>query len=69
MRIYLTRRQCELVVSQLVRPSGRLSPAERDEIGEVVDRIKAVCSRQSEDDKSSWSGSLSRESLAKESAT
>ena len=66
MRIYLTRRQCELVVSQLVRPAGRLNKNEREELGEVIDRIKKVCAEQAPRDNTSWSGALSRDFLSEE---
>lgn len=66
MRIYLTRRQCELVISQLVKPAGRLNKAERAEVDEVVDRIKRVCAKQAPSDNTGWSGSLSREFLCEE---
>ena len=64
MRIYLTRRECELLLQQLSY-SG-LSTHEKLELLRVEVRVKNVCAKQMASDRTTLNGLLALENLTKE---
>lgn len=64
MRLYLTRRECELILQQLSYEG--LDTHEKLELLKVEVRVKDVCAKQSARDKSMLNGVLALENLAKE---
>lgn len=65
MRLYLTRRECELLMQQLTYDN--LNTGEKLELLKVEVRIKNVCAKQSASDKSTLNGLLALEKLNKRS--
>lgn len=61
MKIYLTRRQCELLIQQL--SYNNLDTQEKLELLEVEVRVKNVCAKQCANDKSMLNGLLSIKNL------
>lgn len=64
MKLYLTRRECELILQQLSYEG--LDTHEKLELLKVEVRVKNVCAKQSIHDKSMLNGVLALENLAKE---
>ena len=61
MKIYLTRRQCELLIQQL--SYNGLDTEGKLELLKIEVRIKDVCSKQAAHDKTTYNGILSLENL------
>ena len=61
MRIYLTRRECELILQQLSYEG--LDTREKLELLKVEVRVKDVCTQQMSRDKSTFNGVLALENL------
>lgn len=55
MRIYATRRECEIILSCLYERMATLSIGEMAEYDKLASRIMEVNRRQCEDDKSKYS--------------
>lgn len=64
MKLYLTRRECELLLQQLSYEG--LDTCEKLDLLKVEVRIKDVCAKQSARDKSTLNGVLALENLLKE---
>ena len=54
MRIYATRRECEIILNCLYSRMGNLKLEELSEYNKLADRIIAVTSRQCERDHSTY---------------
>lgn len=64
MRLYLTRRECELLLQQLSYEG--LDTHEKLELLKIEVRVKNVCAQQATRDKSTLNGVLALENLLKE---